>query len=219
MANRNFMGATKAAILAFLSNMANNGLPFAVQLGTTALAFPDYATAVGNAVDLQTAADTAIAEAQAATNLANAARLALEDTTRTMCAAGRTSTMTDADLLTLGIARRATTNSRVPAPVVAPALALSSLSPGAAVFTYSTPGAAGPRQKPTGAVGVEISLRPIASIQSAETGILQSITKTPSSISTALLPAGTLKACARFYTQSGLKGPWSTDVPFTSQTV
>lgn len=213
------MGKTKAAVLGFLTNLANNGLAFAVQMGTTALLFPDYVTAVAAAVDAQTTADEAAAAAKAATQTANDQIAALQAQTRLMCAAARTSSMTDAELATIGVSRRSAVNSAIPAPVVSPTLALRSLSAGAAVFTFSTPGASGPRQKPSGAVAVEISLRPVASIAAAETGIIQTISRTPSPISTALLPTGSIKACARFVTQRGLKGPWSAEITFTSQPV
>ncbi len=219
MASGDFIGKTKAMILGFLTNLANNGLAFAIPLGLTSETFPAYVAAVAAAVDAQTAADEATAAAVAATALANGQIDALVTQTRAMAASARTSSMSDADLAMLGIARRSPTNSRIPAPVDAPALALGSLSSGQAVLTYSTPGSAGPRTKPFGAVGVEISLRPISSIQAAETGILQTISKTPSPINTALLPAGTLKACGRFVTQRGLKGPWSAEITFTSQPV
>ncbi len=212
-----FIGSTIPLQLGFMTNLANNGLAFAVSLGTTALLFPDYVTGVENCVALQTAADEASAAAKAAVALATAAREEYIAKTRAMAVSGRASAMTDSELATLGISRRSTSNSPVPAPVVAPALALKSLSAGSAVLTYSTPGASGPRQRPAGTVGVQVSLRPLASTSPAEAGVLQTISRTPSPVDTSLVPAGALKVTARFVTQTGLYGPWSDVINFTSQ--
>ncbi len=216
---RNFFGDTKAAILAFLTNFSATAGAYQAKFGLDGAGFTALQAQITSAIAARADADTALAAARAAVASSDAQTNTLVDTLRGYCQLMRFSDMTDAELETLGLNRRSSTNSPTPAPSVAPALAVESLSPGAVLMRFSTPGASGPRMRPPGAVGVEISLLPAASTASPESGVLQSVTRVPQSISTALVAGAVVKAQGRFYTQSGLTGPWSTPVTFAPQPV
>ena len=216
---RNFFGDTKAAILAFLTNFSATAGAFVAKFGLSASDFVTLQTEIQSAIAARADADEALAAARAAVNSSDTQTRTLVAKLRGYCQMMRFSDMTDAELETLGLNRRSETNSPVPAPTVAPTLSVGGLSPGAVVLRFSTPGASGPRMRPDGAAGVEISLLPATSTAAPESGVLQSITRVPSVISTALVTGTTVKAQGRFYTQAGLVGPWSAPVTFAPQPI
>lgn len=214
---RNFIGDTKAARIAFCVNMAGAITPFKEEAGLSDPDLAAFIAAVETMVAAQADADAARAAAVEATNVVDTQLGVLVSQVRLLSARMRVSTMTDAELATMAIARRSPTNTPIPAPVAVPNIVVEAFAPGEVSVRYQTPGLAGPRQLPDGSVGVEFSLRTEASVETPENGILQSVSRNPSPISTAGLPAGRVKLCARFFTRSGLNGPWSAPVAFNSQ--
>lgn len=125
----------------------------------------------------------------------------------------------DAMLATIGLARRDPNPSPRPAPATAPEFTLLKLEPNLAYFSFRDAGSAGPRGRATNAIGVQVSLVNASAPplpDEANLGVISLMTRTYRSVPTipGIVPH---RAYARWVTQRGLLGPWSTGISFNAQ--
>jgi hypothetical protein len=119
-------------------------------------------------------------------------------------------------LATLGLPVLDKMPTPIAAPTVAPVLGLTSVAPGVANLTFKIEGAANPRARLKGSVGVQVSVADSAAAggaQTADAGAKMSVSRSPFQLDTAGFPAA-VRIYARWITQRGLTGPWSNAVAF-----
>jgi hypothetical protein len=137
----------------------------------------------------------------------------------------RNSGVLNSDKVAIGVNLPTNTRTPIPAPTVAPALALVAVLPGVATLGYRDSSTVVGKAKPFGAIGVEISVYSgVAAITDPDLASVESIrTKSPVQLALPNAMVGKMVTVfARFVTRSGPQGiaqagPYSAPLTFVGQ--
>jgi len=166
--------------------------------------------------DLSNVNNVMIASKAATQTLANELIYAITTVRQAVAAIRGIPNLDSSVLATLGLPVLDKMPTPIPVPTVAPVLGLTSVAPGVANLTFKIEGAANPRARLKGSVGVQVSVVDSAAVGGASTayaGAKLSVSRSPFQLDTTAFPAA-VKIYARWITQRGYTGPWSNAVAF-----
>ncbi len=131
--------------------------------------------------------------------------------------------VTNGDKVAIGVNPRGTVPTPVPAPTSFPVLGLISITPGQAQIKYHDSALGTGKNKPVGAIGMELWLGTGTTPITPPTGLSyqNTFTKSPLFVDTTGHAGATVQLFARWITRSGpagvaQPGPWSTSLGFTA---
>lgn len=130
-----------------------------------------------------------------------------------------TPAVTDESLAAIGMSRRDDGATPVAAPGGAPEFAVESIAQGTVNIRFRTAGAANPRARAPGSVGVQIAVvdgAALAAPGEADAARQVFVSRSPNALDTTTFPNIT-RLYARWQTARGLVGPWSDAVTFRRQ--
>jgi hypothetical protein len=183
-------------------------------VGLTSGDVTDLGTKLANAQDAFVAAAAAKANAQSKTEALTGPGAAMDQLVqdlRDLANKARASAATDDALASIGISRRAATNTPTATPTDAPEFTLESVKPNVVNVRFREAGSASPRARLASAIGVQVavvngSASPVDGEADAAPNVFAP--RNPASLNSTTWPPH-VRLYARWVTQRGQTGPWS----------
>jgi hypothetical protein len=183
-------------------------------VGLTSGDVTDLGTKLANAQDAFVAAAAAKANAQSKTEALTGPGAAMDQLVqdlRDLANKARASATTDDALASIGISRRAATNTPTATPADAPEFTLESVKPNVVNVRFREAGSASPRARLASAIGVQVAIvngsaSPVDGEADAAPNVFAP--RNPASLNSTTWPPH-VRLYARWVTQRGQTGPWS----------